>query len=97
MSHNYGDKLYKAIKELLTEHLLQEVRQTLIESSSIQFLTTFQSVWNDYRQAVHLIRLIVTYMDRVYVPKQGLLPTYTLGLRLFRDHILRDTNIRRND
>ena len=90
VSQKYGEKLYKAIEELLIEHLLQRVRQSIPESSSMEFLPILKLLWNDYHLALRLIRSIVAYMDRVYVAGQKLLPTYDLGLRLFRDHILRD-------
>ena len=112
--HGHGEKVYRASKELITEYLIETVRdvtgllfhedslmfsfvqarEEIAESSSVQFLATLKSKWDDYQRAMIMIRDILHYMNRVYVPAKQLDDSYNMGLILFRDHIIRFSSIR---
>src|SRR5271155_2287403 len=92
--HKHGEKLYTGTREVVTDHLVQKVRQDVVDSLINHFLTTLNSAWNDHRTAMVMIRDILMYMDRVYVSGQKLEPVYNLGLILFRDNIVRYPPIR---
>ncbi|CAF0923855.1 unnamed protein product [Didymodactylos carnosus] len=92
--HKHGEKLYTGTREVVTEHLVQKVRQDVVDSLHNNFLTTLNSVFNDHRTAMVMIRDILMYMDRVYVSGQKLEPVYNLGLVIFRDNVARYPPIR---
>jgi cullin 3 len=92
--HKHGEKLYTGTREVVIEHLIQKVRQDVIDSLNNNFLTTLNGSWNDHRTAMIMIRDILMYMDRVYVSGQKLEPVYNLGVILFRDNIVRYPPIR---
>ncbi|CAF3478564.1 unnamed protein product [Rotaria sp. Silwood1] len=92
--HKHGEKLYTGTREVVMEHLVQKVRQDVIDSLNNNFLTTLNSAWNDHRTAMIMIRDILMYMDRVYVSGQKLEPVFNLGVILFRDHVVRYPSIR---
>ncbi|CAF1040420.1 unnamed protein product [Adineta steineri] len=86
--HRHGQKLYENTRELILEHLVEKVRPKLAKSSSTEFLVTLKQTWNGYEKSMDMIRCILMYMDRVYVPKENLEHVYDLGLRLFRENII---------
>ncbi|CAF0979751.1 unnamed protein product [Adineta ricciae] len=92
--HKHGEKLYTGTRDVVTEHLVQKVRQDAVDSLNNNFLSTLNSAWNDHRTAMVMIRDILMYMDRVYVSAQKLEPVYNLGLILFRDNVVRYAPIR---
>ena len=92
--HKHGEKLYTGTREVVIEHLIQKVRNDVIDSLNNNFLTTLNVSWNDHRTAMIMIRDILMYMDRVYVAGQKLEPVYNLGIILFRDNIVRYPPIR---
>lgn len=92
--HKHGEKLYSGTREVVIEHLIQKVRNDVIDSLNNNFLMTLNVSWNDHRTAMIMIRDILMYMDRVYVAGQKLEPVYNLGIILFRDNIVRYPPIR---
>ncbi|CAF3505905.1 unnamed protein product, partial [Adineta steineri] len=92
--HKHGERLYTGTREVVIEHLVQKVRQDVIDSLNNNFLTTLNAAWNDHRTAMIMIRDILMYMDRVYVSGQKLEPVYNLGVILFRDNVVRYPAVR---
>ena len=92
--HKHGEKLYTGTRDVVTEHLVEKVRQDVIDSLINNFLTTLNAAWEDHRTAMVMIRDILMYMDRVYVSVQKLEPIYNLGVILFRDNVVRYGPIR---
>ncbi|CAF3577023.1 unnamed protein product [Rotaria sordida] len=92
--HKHGEKLYTGTRTVVIDHLVQKVRQDVVDSLNNNFLATLNAAWNDHRTAMVMIRDILMYMDRVYVSGQKLEPVYNLGLILFRDNVVRYTPIR---
>jgi len=91
--HKYGEKLYTGLKEVVTEHLVNKVRNDVLESLRNNFLQTLNSTWNDYLTSMVMIRDIVTYMDRIYVQQNSVENVYNLGLMIFRNEIIREPRI----
>ena len=60
----------------------------------MQFLATLKSGWDDYQRAMIMIRDILMFMDQVYASREKLDDTFSMGLTLFRDHIIRFSTIR---
>ncbi|CAF0738060.1 unnamed protein product [Rotaria sordida] len=92
--HKHGEKLYTGTRGVVMEHLVQKVRQDVIDSLNNNFLTALNCAWNDHRTAMIMIRDILMYMDRVYVSGQKLEPVFNLGVILFRDNVVRYPSIR---
>jgi cullin 3 len=92
--NKFGEKLYTGLKEVVTEHLINKVRRDILGALNNNFLYILNQSWNDHQTAMVMIRDILMYMDRVYVQQFNVEPVYNLGLLLFRDHIVRYTNIR---
>ncbi|KDN52391.1 Cullin-domain-containing protein [Tilletiaria anomala UBC 951] len=52
-----------------------------------RLLKTIRDVWEDYCACTHTLSKVLNYVDRVYVPEKGRLPSWKLGLELFRDNV----------
>ncbi|RNA24751.1 cullin-3 isoform X1 [Brachionus plicatilis] len=87
--NKHGEKLYSGLKEVVTDHLVNKVRSQVLDSLNNNFLCALNQAWNDHQTAMVMIRDILMYMDRVYVQTYSVEPVYNLGLRLFRDTLVR--------
>uniref|UniRef100_A0A8C1QAU4 Cullin 3a n=1 Tax=Cyprinus carpio TaxID=7962 RepID=A0A8C1QAU4_CYPCA len=87
--HKHGEKLYTGLREVVTEHLINKVREDVLHSLNNNFLQTLNQAWNDHQTAMVMIRDILMYMDRVYVQQNNVENVYNLGLIIFRDQVVR--------
>uniref|UniRef100_A0A8C7JVU9 Cullin 3 n=1 Tax=Oncorhynchus kisutch TaxID=8019 RepID=A0A8C7JVU9_ONCKI len=87
--HKHGEKLYTGLREVVTEHLVNKVREDVLNSLNNNFLQTLNQAWNDHQTAMVMIRDILMYMDRVYVQQNNVENVYNLGLIIFRDQVVR--------
>ncbi|XP_037954020.1 cullin-3-like [Teleopsis dalmanni] len=92
--YNQGNRLYSGVREVISEHLKQSVRQCLIKNINNNFLFKLNQEWNDHKTSMLMIRDILMYMDRVYVEKENLQNVFNLGLILFRDEIIKYTKLK---
>jgi cullin 3 len=92
--HKHGKKLYEGLKEVVADHLGKEIRNTILESLQNNFLETLSEMWFDHQTAMVMIRDILMYMDRVYVPQNSELAVYDLGLLLFKEEVILFPEIR---
>jgi len=90
--HKHGERLYTGLKDVVTAHLENKVRNDVLASLNNNFLQTLNNAWNDHQTSMVMIRDILMYMDRVYVQNQQE-SVYNLGLVLFRDLVVRYGNI----
>ncbi|KAJ1356851.1 hypothetical protein KIN20_014688 [Parelaphostrongylus tenuis] len=82
--HKYGEKLYSGVKQVIEDHLRNEVRIKIMEAlDSGNFLEVMNEAWNDHTMAMVMIRDILMYMDRVYVEQNKVEPVFHLGLAIF--------------
>ncbi|KAK3583652.1 hypothetical protein CHS0354_021390 [Potamilus streckersoni] len=91
--HKHGEKLYTGLQEVVTEHLIKKVRYDVLESLNNNFLQTLNSTWSDHQTSMVMIRDILMYMDRVYVQQNSVDNVYNLGLKIFRDEVVRHPTI----
>ncbi|XP_072034383.1 cullin-3-like isoform X2 [Amphiura filiformis] len=70
------------------------VRVDVLHSLNNNFLQTLNAAWNDHQTAMVMIRDILMYMDRVYVQQNNVDNVYNLGLKIFRDQVVRYGNVR---
>nr|XP_033342734.1 cullin-3 isoform X1 [Megalopta genalis]XP_033342735.1 cullin-3 isoform X1 [Megalopta genalis] len=87
--HKYGERLYTGLKEVVTYHLENKVREDVLRSLHNNFLQTLSQAWNDHQTSMVMIRDILMYMDRVYVQQNDVDNVYNLGLIIFRDQVVR--------
>lgn len=85
--HKYGERLYTGLKEVVTHHLENKVREDVLRSLHNNFLQTLNLAWNDHQTSMVMIRDILMYMDRVYVQQNEVDNVYNLGLIIFRDQV----------
>lgn len=81
--HKHGTLLYDGVSDKISSHLLQTVDrlQQVPDSSLLEEIAT---TWNEHSITMIMVRDILMYMDRTYVPTQRRRPVYDLGLHLFR-------------
>ncbi|XP_053404308.1 cullin-3-like [Mercenaria mercenaria] len=87
--HKHGEKLYSGLQEVVTEHLVKKVQQDVLAALNNNFLLTLNSAWSDHQTSMVMIRDILMYMDRVYVQQNNVDNVYNLGLKIFRDEVVR--------
>lgn len=81
--HKHGDLLYDGVAEKIAQHLVRTVQQ-LADTRDDLLLARMARTWNEHCITMTMIRDILMYMDRIYVPKNKRRPVYELGLHLFR-------------
>ncbi|TVU28514.1 hypothetical protein EJB05_20033 [Eragrostis curvula] len=85
--HKYGEKLYDGLKNTMTWRL-KEISKSIEAAQGGLFLEELNAKWMDHNKALQMIRDILMYMDRTYVPTSHRTPVHELGLNLWRDHII---------
>ncbi|BAF23008.1 cullin-3A [Oryza sativa Japonica Group] len=90
--HKHGPKLYDKLTENMEDHL-QEMRVSIEAAQGGLFLVELQRKWDDHNKALQMIRDILMYMDRVFIPTNKKTPVFDLGLDLWRDTIVRSPKI----
>ncbi|OQR80766.1 Cullin family protein [Achlya hypogyna] len=91
--HKHGDMLYTGVVECVTEHLNQ-LATRVIQAPDDSLLLELYATWTDHTITMTMIRDILMYMDRTYVPGKRKVPIYDMGLLLFRDTIARHPNVK---
>mmetsp|Transcript_9335 Transcript_9335/g.19083 ORF Transcript_9335/g.19083 Transcript_9335/m.19083 type:complete len:765 (+) Transcript_9335:530-2824(+) len=81
--HKHGDLLYAGVSDRLASHLL-EIVQRLADVPDSSLLEEMAHAWSEHRITMVMVRDILMYMDRTYVPQNRRRPVYELGLHLFR-------------
>lgn len=81
--HKHGTLLYEGVTEKISSHLLETVER-MAEVPDSTLLEETSSTWSEHQITMVMVRDILMYMDRTYVPSQRRRPVYELGLHLFR-------------
>uniref|UniRef100_A0A0K0E0R4 CULLIN_2 domain-containing protein n=1 Tax=Strongyloides stercoralis TaxID=6248 RepID=A0A0K0E0R4_STRER len=92
----HGDNLYNGLKSTLENHVKQRVLKRLNDSWNDNFLGTLNKLWSEHSIAMHLIRDILMYMDRVYIPNSGHPGIYITGIQTFRKYVLEQSHVADN-
>ncbi|GAX18317.1 cullin 3 [Fistulifera solaris] len=82
--HKHGDLLYDGVSEKITQHLSKTVHVLAEETVDEGLLAATSTAWQDHVITMTMIRDILMYMDRIYIPQSKRRPVYELGLHLFR-------------
>ncbi|XP_024867705.1 cullin-3-like [Temnothorax curvispinosus] len=89
VNEKYGERLYTGLKDVVTEHLKNKVREDVCCSCfHDNFLQTLNLKWNNHQTSMKMISQILLHMDRVYVQQNNVDNVYNLGLIIFRDQIV---------
>lgn len=91
--HKYSEKLYSGLVATLTWHLNKIAKSIESAQQGDLFLEKLNEKWADHNKALQMIRDILMYMDRSYVPSCHKTPVHELGLNLWRDHIIHSSKI----
>lgn len=90
--HKYGEKLYAGLVATMTWHL-KEMSKSIESAQGGLFLEELNRQWADHNKALQMIRDILMYMDRTFVPSSHKTPVHELGLNLWRDNIIHSSKI----
>lgn len=66
--HKHGELLYNGVKSTTIE-LLQPIVETLVNSSDDDLVRKVNEIWQQEKLCIIMIKDILMYMDRNYVPK----------------------------
>ncbi|KAL6994217.1 Cullin-3A [Sarracenia purpurea var. burkii] len=90
--HKFGDKLYSGLMSTMTSHL-REIAKSIEAAQGGLFLEELNRKWADHNKALQMIRDILMYMDRTFIPSTHKTPVHELGLNLWRDNIIHSSKI----
>ncbi|KAJ7943492.1 putative Cullin [Quillaja saponaria] len=90
--HKFGEKLYMGLVKTMTSHL-KVVSKSIEASPGSFFLEELNRKWDDHNKALQMIRNILMFMDRTYIPSNQKTPVLDLGLNLWRDNIIHSSMI----
>ena len=91
--HKHGEKLYQGVSSILQEHL-RGLGQGVADSQDSTLLKELQLTWEDHQVTMVMIRDILMYMDRTFVVHSRRVPVYDMGLKIFREGIVRHTLVK---
>jgi cullin 3 len=69
--HKHGDLLYNGVKNTTVE-LLQPIVERISKASDEDLLKKINEIWKQEKLCIVMIKDILMYMDRNYVPKMKL-------------------------
>uniref|UniRef100_A0A5B7AK31 Cullin family profile domain-containing protein n=1 Tax=Davidia involucrata TaxID=16924 RepID=A0A5B7AK31_DAVIN len=90
--HKFGEKLYSGLVSTMTFHL-KEISKSIEAAQGGLFLEELNRKWTDHNKALQMIRDILMYMDRTFIPSTHKTPVHELGLNLWRDNIIHSSKI----
>ncbi|KAI4346420.1 hypothetical protein L6164_007317 [Bauhinia variegata] len=85
--HKFGEKLYSGLVITMTFHL-KEISKSIESVQGEIFLEELNRKWADHNKALQMIRDILMYMDRTFIPSTHKTPVHELGLNLWRDVVI---------
>ncbi|XP_027187618.1 cullin-3A-like isoform X2 [Cicer arietinum] len=85
--YKFGEKLYSGLVKTMTSHL-REISHSIESAQGEIFLEELNRKWVDHNKALQMIRDILMYMDRTFIPSQRKTPVHELGLNLWRDVVI---------
>ncbi|KAJ7970970.1 Cullin [Quillaja saponaria] len=85
--HKFGEKLYSGLVTTMTYHL-KEISKSIESAQGELFLEELNKKWADHNKALQMIRDILMYMDRTFIPSTHKTPVHDLGLNLWSDVVI---------
>ena len=90
--HKFGEKLYSGLVSTMTHHL-EVISKSIEAAQGGLFLEELNRKWAEHNKALQMIRDILMYMDRTFIPSTHKTPVHELGLNLWRDNIIHSAKI----
>lgn len=90
--HKHGELLYNGVVATIRHHLDKMVTN-ITQHTDDQLLSALRNSWDTHRREMTMIRDVLMYMDRTYVPGSHKLLIYDQGTLLFRDVVVYDSSI----
>ncbi|KAL2341741.1 hypothetical protein Fmac_009681 [Flemingia macrophylla] len=91
--HKFGEKLYSGLVSTMTGHL-KDIAQSVEAAQGGSFLEDLNRKWNDHNKALQMIRDILMYMDRTYIPSTQKTSVHELGPNLWKENVIYSSQIR---
>ncbi|GKB31515.1 cullin-3A-like protein [Tanacetum coccineum] len=76
----------------MTSHL-EEIALSIEDYQGALFLQELDRKWTEHNKALQMIRDILLYMERTFIPSTQKTPVHELGLKLWRDNIVHSIKI----
>jgi len=92
--HKHGDYLYENVKKTITEYI-KGVRDNIMSFPDEVFLKELLYQWERHRSAIGMIRDILMYLDRTYVPMFKKTPVFDLGINIFGQEVFHQSTLER--
>jgi cullin 3 len=90
--HKHGELLYDGVKKTITDYI-KGIREKIMEHLDEVFLIELLAQWEKHRTAIGMIRDILMYMDRNYVPQNKKVPVYDLGIKIFGQEVFHQNTL----
>ncbi|KAL2552310.1 Cullin-3A [Forsythia ovata] len=74
--HKFGEKLYSGLVSTMTSHL-EEIAKSIEAAQGSMFLEELNRKWTEHNKALQMIRDILMYMDRTFIPSTHKTPIQT--------------------
>ena len=91
--YKHGDMLYDGVREEIKANLNVLVdtisKNEKTADSDHEFLKDLTQKWEYYVLRIKMIKDVLMYMDRSYVPPNSKVPVYDLGLTLYHDQVIK--------
>ena len=85
--------LYESVKET-TVQLLKPIAEDIRLTHEEQFLREFNRVWKEIKECIVMIRDILLYMNKNYVPKFNLPLVEDMQYSQFKHHVIQNQAIK---
>ena len=85
--HKFGEKLYSGLVTTMTYHL-KEISKSIEAALGELFLEELNRKWAEHNKALQMIRDILMYMDKTFIPSTHKILVHKLGLNLWRDVVI---------
>ena len=79
--------LYDSVKDT-TVHLLKPIAEDIKLTHDEQFLREFNRIWKEIKECIVMIRDILLYMNKNYVPKFNLPLVEDMQYSQFKHHVI---------
>lgn len=84
--NKHGEMLYLGVCESIKNHLLIAIKQ-IVSTENECILESILLAWNDHKITTHMIKDVLMYMDKTYVPQHKKIPIYNMAVLTFRSII----------
>ena len=85
--HKHGEILYQGVRNTTIE-LLQPIVEKLNKCSEDDLIRRINEIWKDIKLSIVMIKDILMYMDRNYVPKVKLQSVEYLQTQCFQKYVV---------